>query len=415
MRNFLVTQKLERGWRAMEAVNHRDRLSINLSSNLLMKETFSDVTFLVCGEKIPAHRNILASGSEYFEAMFSGQFREKDQREIALIDIPSVDAFKAILCYIYTGYVQLEGLSFELMIKMLTLSHKYQLELFTVSLAEKMSIIAKPELENILTLFDHCVLFGLESSQNTCQKELTGKAMDILKGVAYLKLSAPSLTRLLELDSFYVHNDEVAIFMGVVKWLESNPEGDKALVLSAVRLGLISRDEFFNYILPSNLFSKQQYLEAKTATIRQRYAQHENREKVCTTKQSSLIRQGNAVTVTFELEETHHKINQILGAKTALRRLVGDGHNPEYIAINKAEVFGSGLTWQSVSFTEEFNPKVVRFVKLTAQNVINPEAVIQGFPILCTYDEWRMDGIDELVEELFGDYTNFEFEQLDEL
>lgn len=76
--------------------------------------------------------------------MFYGELRENHQKEILLLDIMSLDAFKAVLRYVYTGYLPMEGLSFELMLEILALSHKYQLQTFTESFAKAILPIAKP-------------------------------------------------------------------------------------------------------------------------------------------------------------------------------------------------------------------------------------------------------------------------------
>lgn len=71
-------------------------------------DCYSDVTFIVDGCRLPAHRVILAARSEYFRALLFGGLSESTQDEIHL-DLPLV-AFKALLKYIYSGRMSLNGL-----------------------------------------------------------------------------------------------------------------------------------------------------------------------------------------------------------------------------------------------------------------------------------------------------------------
>jgi leucine-zipper-like transcriptional regulator 1 len=65
-------------------------------------EEFSDVTFLVQGQKVYGHKMVLSIVSECFRAMFTSGFRESESMEIPIPDC-SYDAFLAVMEYIYTG------------------------------------------------------------------------------------------------------------------------------------------------------------------------------------------------------------------------------------------------------------------------------------------------------------------------
>lgn len=82
---------------------------------LLVSEKFTDITLLVDGNKLQAHKNILASRNEVLEAMLTNDMVEKNKN---VIDIPDVDiaTFKAFLKYVYTGIVEDENLTLELLI-----------------------------------------------------------------------------------------------------------------------------------------------------------------------------------------------------------------------------------------------------------------------------------------------------------
>lgn len=75
--------------------------------SLLNQKEFSDIVLIAEGKKIYAHSVILASRSQYFEAMFSHNFKENVQKEITFNDIP-YDFFMIMLKHIYSDKVTIE-------------------------------------------------------------------------------------------------------------------------------------------------------------------------------------------------------------------------------------------------------------------------------------------------------------------
>ena len=65
-------------------------------------EEFSDVTFLVQGQRVHGHKMVLALVSDCFRAMFTAGFRESSSSEIEIMGC-SYDAFLKVMEYIYTG------------------------------------------------------------------------------------------------------------------------------------------------------------------------------------------------------------------------------------------------------------------------------------------------------------------------
>jgi speckle-type POZ protein len=68
---------------------------------LLQNQSGVDVTFVVSGESISAHKSILAARSPIFMAEFFGNMLERSSQCVDIQDMhPAV--FKAMLHYIYT-------------------------------------------------------------------------------------------------------------------------------------------------------------------------------------------------------------------------------------------------------------------------------------------------------------------------
>ena len=85
-------------------------LTLKNYEKMLFNEQYSDIFFMVKGEKIPAIRCIVASSSEVFHSLLYGQMKESNSKEIKLNDpLIEPECFKDLLRYIYTGSVNLTG------------------------------------------------------------------------------------------------------------------------------------------------------------------------------------------------------------------------------------------------------------------------------------------------------------------
>ncbi|XP_027709860.1 kelch-like protein 38 [Vombatus ursinus] len=73
---------------------------------LRQKRILIDVTICIGNCEVPCHRNVLASSSPYFQAMFCSNFRESAQ---AKVDLKGIDAntLSEIVLYVYTGEVHI--------------------------------------------------------------------------------------------------------------------------------------------------------------------------------------------------------------------------------------------------------------------------------------------------------------------
>jgi len=85
----------------------KDKYSASALQPLVNNPEFSDATFILAsGEKFYAIKGILASRSQYFQALFTNKTEEKDSKEISIHGVDQL-SFCAILTYLYTGHVQI--------------------------------------------------------------------------------------------------------------------------------------------------------------------------------------------------------------------------------------------------------------------------------------------------------------------
>ena len=78
-------------------------------TDLWESKRHTDVTFLVQGSRVTAHRIILASQSKYFDRLLFGEMREAHEDEIQLNDVESVEAFQLLMQYAYSGCVDIQN------------------------------------------------------------------------------------------------------------------------------------------------------------------------------------------------------------------------------------------------------------------------------------------------------------------
>ena len=82
------------------------------TASMLFSEDFSDLVFVAGGERIPAHRNIVAANSEHMDALLKGPWRENvDGQAVEVPMEQSGAAVRVMLQFVYTGEVDEAGLS----------------------------------------------------------------------------------------------------------------------------------------------------------------------------------------------------------------------------------------------------------------------------------------------------------------
>lgn len=136
-------------------------------SNLYLSTEYSDITFVVEKERIPAHRNIVASSSPYFRAMLQGQLAESTQTEIELN--VSLVAFMPLLKYMYTGLMSLAHIREEHLLEVLTLAKQCGFEALIVGIVKHLGgrislescwkFLEESQLNNWDLLTDRCMEF----------------------------------------------------------------------------------------------------------------------------------------------------------------------------------------------------------------------------------------------------------------
>ncbi|XP_065085350.1 BTB/POZ domain-containing protein 9 [Ochlerotatus camptorhynchus] len=253
---------------AVEEIELTARFSEQMAQ-LCMSYDYSDVTFIVENEKLPAHRVILAARSEYFRALLYGGLSESTQNEIHL-KIP-LKAFKALLKYIYSGNMSLAQMKEENILDTLGLANQYGFTDLEIAISDYLRQVLS--LNNVCAILDAAKLFGLEGLTNVCHAFLDRNAEAILQYETFKTLSQDAICSLLMRDSFFA--PEVQIFQAVHDWCKCNSEGGNVdAVVSQVRFSLMTLEQLLHVVRPSGILDPDHLLDAiaeKTASTQLPY------------------------------------------------------------------------------------------------------------------------------------------------
>ncbi|KAF8658672.1 hypothetical protein HU200_059146 [Digitaria exilis] len=167
---------------------------------LLRREKGADVTFLVAGECIPAHRSVLVARSPVFMAELLGDMKENAAASV-VVDAMEPEVFRTLLRFVYTDTVPEleveEGEEVTLMAQhLLEAADRYGLERLKRICVEKVSMgisldtvattLALAEQHGCLQLKSRCMRFIVATPENQ-------RAVAATEGYKHLKASCPSV------------------------------------------------------------------------------------------------------------------------------------------------------------------------------------------------------------------------------
>lgn len=238
-------------------VDHKDVLSDNIGS-LYLREDYCDITLIVQGSRLPAHKVILAARSEYFRAMLFGGLRESHATDIELQDVTSIEGFERLLRYVYTGHMSMTCMKQDMILDVLGLAHKYGF----IELEEAISNYLHHSLsiKNVCLLYDASRLYSLSSLAKECCSFIDTNALEVMNHFSFYDLSAAALKDMISRDSFCAQ--EIEIFKAVVEWAKRNPNTDYQPILDCVRLPLISLEDLLKIVRPCELMTADVILDA---------------------------------------------------------------------------------------------------------------------------------------------------------
>ncbi|XP_013138064.1 PREDICTED: kelch-like protein 5 [Papilio polytes] len=197
-----------------------------------------DVVLIAEGCRIPAHKVVLSSCSEYFAAMFTGSLKEAKLNEIVLERVDAT-ALQSLVHYCYTGVIELKEESVEVLLSTASL-----LQLHAVTKACCTFLMKQLDPCNSLGI----ALFAEHQSCLTLHKsalEYTYQHfIEVVKHPEYLSLQVDQLANLLKSDDLNVISEE-DVFDSVMTWVQHdniNREKHLPTLLKLVKLPLLSSE-----------------------------------------------------------------------------------------------------------------------------------------------------------------------------
>uniref|UniRef100_A0A7E4V2W7 BTB domain-containing protein n=2 Tax=Panagrellus redivivus TaxID=6233 RepID=A0A7E4V2W7_PANRE len=184
--------------------------------DLFLNERPSDVTIVVEGAEFPAHRNILVQRCEYFKTMFESGMIESTSNRIEIHET-SVECFKSVLEWIYTGTVQFT--SVDHVLEALRLAQVYnitELVNLTVDCLKHECTVG-----NVCYIVNEAVLLSLNALTAFSLGFICKRFSEIIKRKSFKMLSLDALGEILMYAVIGTPPD--VVFHAVLYWMKTNP------------------------------------------------------------------------------------------------------------------------------------------------------------------------------------------------
>lgn len=279
-----------------EAISLPSEVFSSIGRKLYLKSKKADVHFVFDSngscERIPAHKILLASGSEgnplevlslpqspysiqfvlifslhfvsfeVFDAMFYGSLKE--QGDIKIVDA-SPEAFKQFLRLFYVNHI---ALTMETVAEVMYLSKKYDvlecLEICSVFLANKLTV------ENVMCVIELAIIYDQVELRKLCESKIRLNSREILQSPSFLECDEQVVNHILRMN--FLSCSETEVFEACMAWVKAVSKEDK-LTRDIVQthlgdsffhicFGSMPMDDFVK-ILPlyGNIFSACEYNE----------------------------------------------------------------------------------------------------------------------------------------------------------
>lgn len=249
----------------------------------------TDVTFLFRGNEneinpIRAHKKYLSGVSPVFEAMFNGNWIEKDSVTVEDVDY---DVFSEFIRYIYGGEIEIHEGN---VVDLLNLAKKYligeMLSKLTTFLAENLSV------ENVTFSLDLAVTYDLAELNDECKRTIIEKTAEVFEAEGFLCCNIDTLEAILLLEQ--VSCTEAEVFDSCIKWAERKCENEEIEVTAAnllkhlgkcfdlIRFKEMNSEDFIQRsgLYGANLFTVNHLHELMTHFIKKQESLNKRQRKI---------------------------------------------------------------------------------------------------------------------------------------
>uniref|UniRef100_A0A7E4VGU0 BTB domain-containing protein n=1 Tax=Panagrellus redivivus TaxID=6233 RepID=A0A7E4VGU0_PANRE len=180
---------------------------------LYLSNDFSDVTIVIDGTELPAHRNILSTRCPYFKTMFASGMIESTTKRIELHEIP-ITGFKSVLKWIYTAEIEFSQMDFAL--EVYRLSNMYELTDLEDLAVDY--VTGNHNIDNLCLILNSSNLLSYYFIDDFVE----GHCSEILAHETFVTLSKDALNALL--NAFWEDATNIEILEAFVRWMKANPD-----------------------------------------------------------------------------------------------------------------------------------------------------------------------------------------------
>ncbi|NWR30927.1 KLHL1 protein, partial [Tachuris rubrigastra] len=217
-----------------QAVHHAEQTFRKMES-YLKQQQLCDVILIAGDRKIPAHRLVLSSVSDYFAAMFTSDVCEAKQEEIKMEGIDP-NALWDLVQFAYTGCLELKEDTIE---NLLAAACLLQLPQVVEVCCHFLMKLLHPS--NCLGIRAFADAQGCTELMKVAHNYTMENIMEVIRNQEFLLLPAEELHKLLASDDVNVP-DEETIFHALMMWVKYDMQrrcNDLSMLLAYIRLPLL--------------------------------------------------------------------------------------------------------------------------------------------------------------------------------
>ncbi|KAK6493626.1 kelch-like protein 5 isoform X2 [Huso huso] len=218
-----------------QALNHAEQ-TFKKMENYLRHKQLCDVVLVAGDRKIPAHRLVLSSVSDYFAAMFTSDLREAKQDEIKMEGVDP-NALWALVQYAYTGHLELKEDNIESL-----LSTACLLQLSQVVEACCRFLMKQLHPSNCLGIRSFADAQGCTDLHKVAHNYTLENFLEVIKNQEFLLLPASEIVKLLGSDDLNIPSEET-ILNALLSWVRHEMESrqeELSKLLPFIRLPLLA-------------------------------------------------------------------------------------------------------------------------------------------------------------------------------
>lgn len=206
-----MTEKSDQIIKEVNLTQYKCSHSRRTTLKLYLDEETSDVHFGFIVEqqleRVPAHKSILAKGSEVFQSMFYGKLREEG--DVDIVDAP-IDAFKAFLWFFYSDDVTVTE---DNLASVMYLADKYDvaecIEICEEFINESLTI------ENVLSFYELAINFNRDELKSKLEQRINEEASILFTSDGFYQCSREILNNLLLID---LNFSAIGLFDACMQW-----------------------------------------------------------------------------------------------------------------------------------------------------------------------------------------------------